>query len=44
LNNAWKLCGEATRMPAWSNKDQKEQVYASGSYQASRLAPFGVDN
>lgn len=37
--NSWKLMGEATRKPAWSNASQQE-----GGFNVTRSAPFGVDS
>lgn len=39
MNNAWKLMGEASRVPAWSNKAD----YSKG-FNVTKSAPFGVDD
>jgi len=41
--NAWKLYGEATRKPAWTNVGRKE-ANTDGIYNVTKSAPFGVDN
>ena len=38
--NAWKLHGEASRKPAWTNT-QKTDIYKQGSITST--APYGVD-
>lgn len=40
--NAWKLAGEATRKPAWTNVAKKD-LYKDG-FSVSKMSPFGVDN
>lgn len=41
--NAWKLLGEATRKPAWTNLGKKE-TYPEGGFNVTKSAPYGVDN
>lgn len=41
--NAWKLNGEASRVPAWTNNSNKNETYSKG-YSISKSAPFGVDD
>lgn len=41
--NSWKLHGEATRKPAWSNLSKKD-IYEGGGFNVTKSAPFGVDN
>jgi hypothetical protein len=41
---AWKLHGEATRKPAWSNLAKKDIYQEGGVYNVTKSAPFGVDN
>lgn len=41
--NSWKLHGEATRKPAWSNLGKKD-IYEGGGFNVTKSAPFGVDN
>lgn len=40
MMNAWKLMGEATRKPAWTNVAKKD-LYKEG-FSVSQSAPFGV--
>lgn len=41
--NAWKLHGEATRTPAWSNLSGKKDIYSKG-FSVTKSAPYGVDD
>jgi hypothetical protein len=41
--NAWKLHGEASRVPAWTNVQNKVETYSKG-FSVSKSAPFGVDD
>lgn len=38
--NAWKLLGEATRKPAWTNVVKKD-LYKEG-FSVAQMAPFGI--
>jgi hypothetical protein len=40
--NAWKLMGEASRKPAWTNVAKKD-IYSEG-FNVTKSAPFGVDS
>ena len=41
--NTWKLFGEATRKPGWTNVQKDVDIYGKGGYQVTRAAPYGVD-
>jgi hypothetical protein len=40
--NAWKLMGDATRKPAWTNLSNKD-LYKEG-FSVASTAPFGVSS
>lgn len=41
--NAWKLHGDATRKPGWTNI-KGQDLYNEGGFSVVKSAPFGVDN
>lgn len=41
--NAWKLHGDATRKPGWTNVAKKD-MYQEGGYNVTKSAPYGIDN
>jgi hypothetical protein len=41
--NAWKLHGDAQRIPAWGNVQNKKDFYQKG-FSVTKSAPFGVDD
>ncbi len=41
--NAWKLHGDATRKPGWTNIAKKD-LYQDGGFSVTKSAPYGVDS
>lgn len=42
--NAWRLLGEATRKPAWSNIKDKDPYGGQGGFSVVKSAPYGIDS